>query len=72
MVMATPVATVPAFSSIGRQAKRLPLGEILSGWRDLNSRPLDPQERARGNRPCSLVLADAFLSVKSGHRKGRR
>jgi hypothetical protein len=26
---------------------RPPLGQTLSGWRDLNSRPLDPQEGAR-------------------------
>jgi hypothetical protein len=25
------------------RANPLPLGQTLSGWRDLNSRPLDPQ-----------------------------
>jgi hypothetical protein len=34
-----------------------------SGWRDLNSRPLDPQEDAHRYRPCPMVLADALLSV---------
>jgi hypothetical protein len=26
-----------------QMGKLLPLGALLSGWRDLNSRPLDPQ-----------------------------
>ena len=30
--------------------KSLPLGPLLSGWRDLNSRPLDPQIGLRGCR----------------------
>jgi hypothetical protein len=39
-------AVVTAAASAGPDTdhtKGLPLGEILSGWRDLNSRPLDPQ-----------------------------
>jgi hypothetical protein len=39
-------AVVTAAASAGPDtdhAKRPSLGQILSGWRDLNSRPLDPQ-----------------------------
>ena len=38
----------------------------MSGWRDLNSRPLDPQTCGSRIPPCQLVLADAFLSVNPG------
>ena len=38
---------------------------VWSGWRDLNSRPLDPQRRAHRYPLCPLVLANALLSVES-------
>jgi hypothetical protein len=44
-------------------SKSPPTRSLPSGWRDLNSRPLDPQEREHRYLQCSRVLADAFLSV---------
>jgi hypothetical protein len=44
-------------------AERHALGEILSGWRDLNSRPLDPQAVQRRYPPCSYLLTGAWPSV---------
>jgi hypothetical protein len=46
MLMATSMATLSHATQVGDRGKRLSLGEILSGWRDLNSRPLDPQTLA--------------------------
>jgi hypothetical protein len=37
----------------------------LSGWRDLNSRPLDPQRAAHRYPPCSHMLTTARLSANS-------
>jgi hypothetical protein len=43
----TAVVTAAAPAGPGTDhAKRLSLGQTLSGWRDLNSRPLDPQSSA--------------------------
>jgi hypothetical protein len=39
----TPVATVGRFGQVAHRRNRLSLGTLRSGWRDLNSRPLDPQ-----------------------------
>jgi hypothetical protein len=39
---------------------------VWSGWRDLNSRPLDPQTCETRIRLLSTVLTAALLSVKSG------
>ena len=41
--VATPVATFDELDGLLRFVNQLPLGQTLSGWRDLNSRPLDPQ-----------------------------
>jgi hypothetical protein len=43
MVMATCMATAPEISNAAQMWNLPSLGEIWSGWRDLNSRPLDPQ-----------------------------
>jgi hypothetical protein len=37
-----------------------------SGWRDLNSRPLDPQRRAQRTPPCPPMPEGVRLSVESG------
>ena len=45
-MVSSATAAVTAVESAGPDtdhAKRPSLGEIVSGWRDLNSRPLDPQ-----------------------------
>ena len=41
--VATRLATVGGFDPRGGGRNHFPLGQIWSGWRDLNSRPLDPQ-----------------------------
>ena len=46
----------------GSYSIRQPLGQIVSGWRDLNSRPLDPQSSAlpscaTARRPCSMSIS---------------
>ena len=43
ILMATPMATVSPIGDIYRSVNLFSLGQTLSGWRDLNSRPLDPQ-----------------------------
>jgi hypothetical protein len=54
VVMATPMATLSAVTDISRMGKVASLGQTGSGWRDLNSRPLDPQCWAK--RPLESAL----------------
>jgi hypothetical protein len=54
--VATSMATLSAIADVTHLGNVLSLGEILSGWRDLNSRPLDPQESDSRYRPCPRVL----------------
>ena len=56
--MATPVATLRPLAEVRRVGNRLSPAVLLSGWRDLNSRPLDPQigpPRLSSVNHCSLV-----------------
>jgi hypothetical protein len=46
ILMATCVATAVRSGPDTDQEKRLSLAVLRSGWRDLNSRPLDPQSSA--------------------------
>jgi hypothetical protein len=62
VVMATPVATVSAIANLFQVGNVLSLGLLLSGWRDLNSRPLDPQSSAlpscaTARAPCSTSIS---------------
>ena len=41
--VATPVATLSRFDRRSRERNPVLLGTLMSGWRDLNSRPLVPQ-----------------------------
>jgi hypothetical protein len=52
ILVASRLATVGRFDPRGGDRNHLPLGQIWSGWRDLNSRPLDP----RIGRLCSSSL----------------
>jgi hypothetical protein len=58
ILVATPVATVSPTGDVPQMGNLPSLGQIWSGWRDLNSRPLDPQSSAlpscaTARRPCS-------------------
>jgi hypothetical protein len=44
--MATSMATLSPIGDLSQMGNLSPLGQIWSGWRDLNSRPLDPQSSA--------------------------
>jgi hypothetical protein len=64
-VVSPPVATFRLSSDLRQVRNALLLGVLLSGWRDLNSRPLDPQIG-----PCrSLSANDLSLGsiVDGGH-----
>jgi hypothetical protein len=53
--MATPVATLRPLAEVRRVGNRLSPAVLLSGWRDLNSRPLDPQSSAIRTPQSALV-----------------
>ena len=63
ILVATPVATFDGFDQLAQRANLLSLGETVSDWRDLNSRPLDPQTREPRYLSYPRVLAGVLLSV---------
>jgi hypothetical protein len=57
ILMATPVATLSPIGDSYKLSIRSSLGQTLSGWRDLNSRPLDPQIGPPAVFECEPLIA---------------
>src|SRR5215208_3782688 len=77
ILMATPVATLSPIGDSYKLSIRSSLGQTLSGWRDLNSRPLDPQSSAlpscaTARWPCSTSISherELYYEDASGQQR---
>jgi hypothetical protein len=75
--VATSVATVSTIGDLSDFGKVPSLGQIWSGWRDLNSRPLDPQSSAlpscaTARWPCSTSISherELYYEDASGQQR---
>jgi hypothetical protein len=64
--VATPVATVDFLGHSANLPNWPPLGQTQSGWRDLNSRPLDPQSSALPSCATARFLVNKGFRDPSG------
>jgi hypothetical protein len=63
ILMATSMATVSPIGDIYRSVNLFSLGQTLSGWRDSNSRPLDPRS---ADSLCRVLLSCDSCTAAAG------